>query len=81
MQNSASNRKWLGRETRVDLALLAAPDRVDGRSHIIVDAAPRHAAEHAEGVVVGVEQHLMGLLRVGPEREGAAAGELEVGDL
>src|ERR1700687_5425064 len=31
--------------------------------------------------VVGVEQHLMGLLRIGPENEGAAVGELEVSDL
>ena len=32
-------------------------------------------------MVVGVEQHLMGLLRIGPENEGAAVGELEVSDL
>ena len=37
--------------------------------------------KHAEGVVVGVEQHLVGLLRIGAENEGAAVGELEVGDL
>ena len=30
---------------------------------------------------MGVEQHLMGLLRIGPQNEGAAVGELEVGDL
>ena len=30
---------------------------------------------------MGVEQHLMGLLRIGPENEGAAIGELEVSDL
>ena len=69
------------RETGVDLALLAAADLVDGGSHIVVDSAPRHAAQHAEGVVMGVEQHLVGLLRIGPENEGAAVGELEVGDL
>ena len=70
-----------GREARVDLALLAAPDLVDGGPHIVEDAASRHASEHAEGVVVGVEQHLVGLLRIGPENEGAAVGELEVRDL
>jgi hypothetical protein len=32
-------------------------------------------------VVVGVEQHLVGLLRVGTENEGAAAGQFEVSDL
>jgi hypothetical protein len=70
-----------GRETGVDPTLLSAPDLVDGGSHVVVDAAPRHASQHTEGMVVGVEQHLVGLLRVGPEREGAAVGELEVGDL
>ena len=30
---------------------------------------------------MGVEQHLVGLLRIGAENEGAAVGELEVGDL
>jgi hypothetical protein len=42
---------------------------------------PRHAAQHVEGVITRVEQHLMGLLRIGPENEGAAVGELEAGDL
>src|SRR5271156_4517293 len=69
------------RETGVDLALLAAADLVDGRSHIVVDAPPRHAAQDTKSVVMGVKQHLMGLLRIGPENEGAAIGELEVSDL
>jgi len=69
------------REAGVDLALLAAADLVDGRSHIVVNAPPRHAAQDAESVVMGVEQHLMGLLRIGPENEGAAVAELEVSDL
>jgi hypothetical protein len=34
-----------------------------------------------EGVIMGVEQHLVGLLRVSPEDEGAAAGQFEVSDL
>src|ERR1700677_379438 len=33
------------------------------------------------GMILGVEQHLMGLLRIGAKNEGAAVGELEVGDL
>ena len=68
-------------EPRVDLAVLAATDLVDRGAHVVVDASPRHAAQHAEGVVMGVEQHLVGLLRVGPENESAAVGELEVSDL
>src|SRR5271157_4567864 len=66
------------RETGVDLALLAAADLVDGSSHIVVDAPPRHAPQDAEGVVVGVEQHLVGLLGIGAQNEGAAVGELAV---
>ena len=36
--------------------------------------------EDAESVVVGVEQHLVGLLRISAENEGAAVGELDVSD-
>src|SRR5271156_6163711 len=70
-----------GSEPRVDLAVLAAADLVDGSAHIVVDAASGNAAQHAEGVVMGVEQHLVGLLWVGPEEECAAAGQFEVSDL
>ena len=69
------------REARVDLAFLSPPDFIDRRAHVVVDAAPRHAAQHTEGVVVGVEQHLMRLLRIGAQNEGAAVGELDVRDL
>jgi hypothetical protein len=69
------------REARVDLALLTPPDFVHGGAHIVVNAAPRHAAQHTKGVVVGVEQHLMGLLRIGAQNEGAAIAELDVRDL
>ena len=69
------------REAGVDLALLATADLIDRGAHIVVNAPPRHAAQDAESVVMGVEQHRMGLLRVGPEEEGAAAGQFEVSDL
>jgi hypothetical protein len=69
------------REAHVDLALLAPADLVDGRSHIVANAPPRHAAQHAEGMIMRVEQHLVGLLRIGAKNEGAAIGELEVGNL
>ena len=64
-----------------DLALSSAADLVDGSSHIVVNAPARHAPQDAEGVVVGVEQHLVSLLRIGAENEGAAVGELDVSDL
>src|SRR5271170_7245475 len=66
-----------GCEPCVDLAVLAAPDFVDRSAHVVVDASPGNAAQHAEGVVMSVEQHLVGLLRVGPEEESAAAGQLK----
>ena len=46
----------------------------------VVDAAPWHAAEDAKGVIMGVEQHLVGLLEIGPQGEGATVGQLELGD-
>src|SRR3546814_11221339 len=41
----------------------------------------RHAAQHAEGVIMGVEQHLMGLQKVGAHDECPAVTELEMRDL
>jgi len=34
-------------EPRVDLAVLAAADLVDRGAHVVVDASPQHAAQHA----------------------------------
>jgi hypothetical protein len=69
------------REARVHPSLLPAPDPVYGRSHVVVDAAPGNAAQDAEGVIMGVEQHLVRLLQIGAEKESPALAELEVGDL
>ncbi len=65
-------------EACVDVARLAGQDLVHGGLHVVVDAALGHAVEHAEGVVMGVEQHLVGLQQVGPDVEGPAVAELEV---
>src|SRR5690606_13453237 len=48
-----------GHETDIDVPLLAASNLVDGRAHVVVDAAPGNATEDMESMVVGVEQHLM----------------------
>src|SRR5690606_12877383 len=50
-----------GHEADIDITVLAAADLVDRSLHVVVDAAPGNAAEHAEGMIVGVEQHLMRL--------------------
>ena len=65
----------------VEAALLADEHRVDRRRHVVVDAAPAHAAKQAEGVVVRVEHHLLGLARIGPHQEHPAVAEPDVGDL
>src|SRR3546814_1013025 len=56
-------------EESVDGAFLATPDIVDRRAHIVIDNPARNAAQHAEGVIMGVEQHLMGLQKVGAQGE------------
>jgi len=67
-----------GAEARVDVSLLAAAYLVHGRLHVVVDAPSRYAAEHLEGSVVRVEQHLVGLQQIGAHDERAAVAELEV---
>lgn len=68
-------------EADFDIAFLAATDLVDSCAHIVVDAALWHTAQNAEGMVVGVEQHLVRLQKVGPNDEGAAVAELRMGHL
>lgn len=48
-------------EANVDIPLLAGADLVYGSAHVVIDAAPWNTTKHAEGMVVGVEQHLVGL--------------------
>lgn len=67
-----------GGEARIDVARLAAQDLVHSGLHVVVDAALGHAATHAKGVVVSVEQHLVRLWQVGPHVEAAAVAELEL---
>jgi hypothetical protein len=61
-----------GQETGVDLAVFATSDLVDGGPHVVIDPAPWHAAEHAEGMIMSVEQHLVRLLDIGADDEGSA---------
>src|SRR3990167_309900 len=69
------------RKPRVDGPDLAASDLVDRRTHIVVDPAPRHAAQHTERMIVRVKQHLMRLKDIGAYEERTAVTELEVRDL
>jgi hypothetical protein len=65
-------------KTTVHLPGFAAADLVDGRLHVVVDAALWHTLECLEGVAVCVEQHLVALLQVGAVKESPAVAELEV---
>ena len=61
-----------GLEACVDITLLAASNTVHGCLHVVIDAAPGDTTEHAEGMPVGIKQHLMRLQRIGPDNKGAA---------
>ena len=47
----------------------------------VIDTAPGNAAEHAERMTVGVEQHLVGLRRVSPHQERPAVRQFDMGNL
>jgi hypothetical protein len=61
----------------VDLALFANADPIHGRTHVVVNTAPRHAAEHTKRMRMRVEQHLVRRQRIGPDEEGAAEAKFE----
>lgn len=70
-----------GEEADVDFTGLSAANTIDRRLHIVVDAPFRHAAEDPERVPVGIEQHLMGLQRIGAQEKGPTVRQLDMGDL
>jgi hypothetical protein len=35
--------------------------------HVVVDSTPRNAAQHPERMIMGVEQHLVGVKKIGAE--------------
>lgn len=58
-----------GEEAHVDLPLFAAADTIHRRAHVGVNPTTRHAAKDPERVPVGIEQHLMGLQRIGTQQK------------
>jgi hypothetical protein len=67
-----------GREPGVDLPGLARTDPVNSGLHIIEDPALRHTAEHPEGLGQRIEQHLVGLQKISPNRKCTAVRQLGV---
>lgn len=68
-------------EADIDLPRLAAAHEINRRLHVVIDTALRHAAEHPERMPMGVEQHLVGLQGIGPQKEGPAVRQLDMADL
>ena len=62
----------------VDLPGLTSADLVDCGLHVVEYPALRNAAQHPEGLGHGVEQHLVGLERIGPHDERLAVRQLGV---
>ena len=60
----------------VDLPDLAGTNPVDCGLHVVEDPALRNAAQHPERLGHRVEQHLMGLERIGPYNECLAVRQL-----
>nr|WP_043634840.1 hypothetical protein [Desulfovibrio sp. TomC] len=59
----------------VEVPILADEDLLHGSLHVVVDAAPRDAAEELESPHVGVENHLLGFSRVGDDKTQPAVAE------
>ena len=70
-----------GQEAGVDLALLADANAINSGAHIVVNSSTRHAAQDPEGVMMGIEQHLVALKRVSPDGEGPAMRQFHMRDL
>jgi hypothetical protein len=68
------------RKTAIEEPVLADEDRLNGRFHIIVNATTAGAFEKGEGVVMRVEDHLLGLARIGTHKRHAAVAEPHVRD-
>ena len=60
------------------MAILADEDRFHRRLHVVVDAAPAAAPEKCERPVVGVENHLLRLARIGAHEHHAAVAEADM---
>ena len=68
-------------EPAVERPILADEYRVDGRLHVVVDAAPRHTLEELECLLVRVEHHLLGFARIGAHEQHPAMAESDLRDL
>jgi hypothetical protein len=68
-------------EAAIVLAILADEDRLHRSLHVVVDAAPAGAPEERERPLVGIENHLLRLARIGAREHHAAVAEADVRDL
>jgi hypothetical protein len=69
------------REARVDVARFTDANLVDSGLHVVVDAAAGHASQRGQAMVVGIEEHFMGLEQIGSQDKGAAVGKFGRGSV
>jgi len=62
----------------VEVPILTDEDLLHGSLHVVIDAAPRDAAEELESPHVGVENHLLGFSRVGDDKTHPAVAESDM---
>jgi len=65
-------------EADIDVAILAAANLVDRGLHVVVDAAARNTTEHAESMIVSVEQHLVRLQEICSNDESPGISQLRM---
>jgi len=68
-------------EAAVVRAVLAHEDRVHRGLHVVVDSPRAGTAEEGERLVMGVEDHLLGLAGIGAHEGHPAVAEPDMGDL
>ena len=61
--------------------LLADEDCLDCRLHVVIDAARAGATEEGEGLVVGIEDHLLALTHIGAGEHHPAVAEADMSNL
>lgn len=68
-------------EATIVAAILAHEDRLHRRLYVVVDAAAAGAFEQRERPVVGVEHHLLRLVRISSCEQHAAVTQPDMSDL
>lgn len=69
------------RKTCIHIALLTVLHFINSSFHIVVDPTLRNTTSHIKCMIMGIEQHLMGLQQICTDKERTAVTQFEVGAL